>query len=215
MTGLESWAFDTSVISASHVDPDDQPAITDAHQSMLTISALTFLTFALPFSIVVTVRVGSLLGGQDPTAACRCAIVANSICTIGMGILSLSMYLLRYELGKIFTNDEHVVDIVAQITYIVALFQLLDGNQAVAGGTLRGIGAQKSIALLNFFCFWCLGIPIGLLLAFKTTIGVAGLWWGFTIALACCTVIYAMLYARIDWNKEARRALNATMKANI
>ena len=54
-----------------------------------------------------------------------------------------------------------------------------------------------------------------LLLAFKTTIGVAGLWWGFTIALGCCTVIYAMLFARIDWNKEARRALNATMKANI
>ena len=215
MTGLESWAFDTSVVFASLLPNSEQPATTDAHQSMLTISALTFLTFALPFSIVVTVRVGSLLGSQDPTSACRCAIVANSICTLGMGILSLTMYLLRNDLGKIFTNDETIVNIVSRITYIVAIFQLLDGNQAVAGGTLRGIGAQKSIALLNFFCFWCLGIPIGLLLAFNTQIGVAGIWWGFTIALGCCTVIYAILYSRIDWNTEARRALKSTLKANM
>ena len=57
--------------------------------------------------------------------------------------------------------------------------------------------------------FWVLGLPCGYLLAFYGGLGVYGLWWGFAIGLLCCSTLYVITFAKVDWELEAKRALNA------
>ncbi|KAG8837345.1 hypothetical protein FRC20_006770 [Serendipita sp. 405] len=107
-----------------------------------------------------------------------------------------------------FNNDPDVVDEVARILPLVALFQIFDGLGAVTGGILRAIGKQDVGALLCLIGYYMIGIPLGLLLAFKGKLGLEGLWIGLTVAL----VIQGMggLYIctiRADWDLEVRKAM--------
>lgn len=53
-----------------------------------------------------------------------------------------------------------------------------DNMQVTIGGILRGSGRQYLAAVINFFCYTTLGLPVGIALAFKTSLGTIGLWSG-------------------------------------
>jgi MATE family multidrug resistance protein len=48
--------------------------------------------------------------------------------------------------------------------------------------------------LINLGGFWLCGIPLSLLLGFRTSMGPVGLWWGLAAALA---VVAAILTLRV------------------
>jgi MATE family multidrug resistance protein len=72
---------------------------------------------------------------------------------------------------------------------------------------LRGLGRQPTIALINIFAFWVLGIPLGAYLAFEAHMGVEALWIGISVGLTAGSLCFATLLRRVDWSHEARRAL--------
>lgn len=47
-----------------------------------------------------------------------------------------------------------MIETVADLVYIAAIFQISDGCQAAVGGIFRGMGRQKLVAGLNFVGFW-------------------------------------------------------------
>ena len=49
------------------------------------------------------------------------------------------------------------------------------------GGVLRGSGRQYIGAITNFIGYYIIGIPLGAVLGFKTTLGIIGIWIGMTI----------------------------------
>ena len=50
--------------------------------------------------------------------------------------------------------------------------------------------------LVSILGYWVLGLPAGLYLAFRTSAGAAGLWWGFVVGLGSVAVVLsARLYA--------------------
>ncbi|CAG8794300.1 17037_t:CDS:1, partial [Racocetra persica] len=57
---------------------------------------------------------------------------------------------------------------------------LSDGINVVAQGILRGQGRQNIGALVYAPGYFILGLPIGLLTAFKLGYGLQGLWFGST-----------------------------------
>lgn len=120
--------------------------------------------------------------------------------------LSGAKVVLRWEIGRIFSDDPRVVSLVAQLVYIAALFQISDGCQAAVAGIFRGMGRQRTVAGLNLAGFWVIGISCGSALAFGTSVGVAGLWWGLAIGLTCTAVLGVFLLARVDWGREVRLA---------
>lgn len=141
----------------------------------------------------------------------RQAQLAARICIgVGTGLMlffALLIVLLRNVLGEIFSPDPEVIRIVSRIAPIMALYQVLDGFQGCTGGVLRGMGRQKTIALLNLGGFWVLGLPTGAALAFWLGFEVYGIWWGFVMGLGVCSALYMVVLSRIDWDEEARRAL--------
>lgn len=85
---------------------------------------------------------------------------------------------------------------------LVALFQVFDGTAAVTGGILRAQGKQLSGAVLNLSAYYVIGIPFGMLLAFKYDMGLHGLWYGLTVSLVYCAVVGTWLALRTDWQHQ-------------
>ncbi len=65
-------------------------------------------------------------------------------------------------LGRIFTDEDDVVDMVDRTLLLCVLMQMFDSMQGVLSGVLRGCGLQK----------------IGTFAAFLSRARVASLWWG-------------------------------------
>jgi hypothetical protein len=62
MVGLEAWSFDWTVVFCAQFGTE----ALDGHQSMMSISAFTYLTVPLAVAIAASIRVGNLLGAQQP-----------------------------------------------------------------------------------------------------------------------------------------------------
>lgn len=77
-----------------------------------------------------------------------------------------------------------------------AVFQLVDGIQVAAGGALRGLKDTRVPMLLTLVAFWLVGLPVGLLAAFRLGIGANGLWYGLIAGLAVAAALLGIRFVR-------------------
>ena len=85
---------------------------------------------------------------------------------------------------EILVNAE-VVGLPANYFLLAALFQIVDGAQAVGGGMLRGLHDARAPMLFALVGYWGIGLPLGVVLAFGLGFGGTGIWIG---AIAVPTV---------------------------
>jgi MATE family multidrug resistance protein len=69
----------------------------------------------------------------------------------------------------------------ATVLAVLAVSLPGDGMNCVLGGVLRGAGRQGLGAALNVVTYWCLGLPLSWLLAFRAKLGIVGLWAGLAV----------------------------------
>ncbi|KAF9459120.1 MATE efflux family protein [Collybia nuda] len=196
-TASEWWAWELVALAASLLGP-----VVLATQSVLLVSASS--TFQAPFALGVatSVRIGNLLGEGK---AQRAGIASNTsiLMALVLSATSSTMFLVfRNSWAYLFNSDPEVVNLVASILPLVALFQVFDGNAAVTAGILRARGKQVLGALLNLSSYYIIGIPFGMWLAFSKGMGIHGLWIGLTVSLVYCSVFGTVLCLRTDWDRE-------------
>ncbi|PBK72495.1 MATE efflux family protein [Armillaria solidipes] len=201
-TASEWWAWELIGLAASLLGP-----VALAAQSVLLVSAST--TFQAPFalSVAASVRIGNLLGERK---ARRAGIASNTslVMSLIMSSLFCMMFLVfRNSWGYLFNDDPAVITLTAAILPVVAVFQVFDGGAAVSGGVLRARGKQVTGALLNLSAYYIIGIPLGILLAFKAGMGLHGLWYGLTVSLIYCAVFGTLLCVRTDWDHEVAKVM--------
>ena len=127
------------------------------------------IAFSLPlgFMIAATVRVGNLLGQNEPRRARQsCYLSLLLICVVN-SILCFCMYLARNHLALLFTSDECILAGSEWAVMIVAVFQVADGYQGVAGGAIKGCGKQKFGAVTNLITYQFISLPLAFVLAFR------------------------------------------------
>ncbi|KAJ6501268.1 MATE efflux family protein [Mycena vulgaris] len=210
-TASEWWAWELVALAASLLGP-----VSLATQSILLSSAST--TYQAPFalSVATSVRIGNLLGELN---SARAKVAANTgiLMALVLSMVFSAMFMVfRHSWAYLFNDDPVVVDLVASILPLVALFQVFDGTSAVTGGILRAKGKQMTGALLNLSAYYIIGIPFGAWLAFNLDYGLHGLWIGLTVSLVYCAVFGTLLCVRTDWDHEVRKVLariNAENKA--
>jgi MATE family multidrug resistance protein len=180
----------------------------DAHVISLNMAAFLFLSFPFAIGIAASIRVGQLIGEQKSVDAQRSARTSFLLTVVFQIIFIAIVVPFKESLGRLFTNDEDVTNLVADIIPIWCIFMIGDSIQAVTGGVLRGLGRQKLCLLLNILGFWVLGVPIGATLSFAASLGVFGLWWGLVIGIYSTAIIgLLILRFRIDWRKEAENSI--------
>ena len=238
MMAIEAWAFEVTTLLAGYLGT----VALDAHLTMLQLATLAFLSLPFAVAIAATIRVGNLLGAGDAKGAGDASKVSFAICFAFSGVCALVFSLTRNSLGYIFTHDKEVVRAVAKIAPIAALFQLADGGQAAAGGVFRGMGRQTTVAVRNFFGFWCgafpitthrlcdcpyqtdtfffrarvFGMPVGAILTFAVGgYGVAGLWWGLTVGLIAVLVVSLVQLLYVNWEKEVANAKHRVSEGEV
>lgn len=201
----EAWSFEVTTILAGLVGT----VALDAHTITLTIATFIFLSFPFAIGIAASIRVGHLIGDQRPEDARRSAKASFMLSTSLQAVLSIVLWPCNDLLGNLFSSDEEVASLVAELIPISCIFMIGDAIQATSAGVLRGLGRQKMVLWLNILGFWAFAVPIGASLTFAVGLGVFGLWWGFVIGIYLSALISLWyLYYRVDWTEEARRTVN-------
>ena len=69
-------------------------------------------------------------------------------------------------------------------------------------GVAVGAGWQSAVAWINTICYYIVGLPIGGLLGFKSSLGVQGIWLGVIIGIVLQTAVLLFILCRTNWRKE-------------
>jgi MATE family multidrug resistance protein len=165
-----------------------------AHQIAMTLASVTYMV-PLGVSVAAGVLVAHAVGRGDMPAMRRGA-VAGLVVGVGfMAVAAIIFIAAPLLLAGPFTDDTGVLAIAAMLLPIAGVFQIFDGIQVVSLGLLRGIGDTRVPVLASIVGYWCLGLPASLWLAFRTSTGAAGLWWGLVVGLGIVAVfLSARLY---------------------
>ncbi|KAF8754572.1 MATE efflux family protein [Rhizoctonia solani] len=177
-----------------------------AAQSVLLVSAS--VAFQTPYSlgVSVAVRVGNLLGSGDSRKAKVAAETGIGLSIITALTMSTIIMVLRGSWSYMFNKDVEVAKLVTKVLPLLAMFQIVDGVTAVTDGVLRATGRLGLGAMVNITAYYCIGIPLGLYLAFWKGLELQGLWIGITAAIfyAASASVYAV--SRTSWQKEVENA---------
>ncbi|KAM3252522.1 protein DETOXIFICATION 3 [Capsicum annuum] len=171
----------------------------------LTISALHF---ALPYGLGTgaSTRVSNELGAGNPQKAQVAVRVAMILAVAETIVASTVTFLCREVLGKVYSNDQQVVDYVAAITPFLCLSIITDSLQGVISGIARGSGWQILGAYVNLGAFYLVGIPVAAVLCFYVNLKAKGLWIGLLVGTAIQATSLSFILGFTDWQKQAIKA---------
>ena len=107
------------------------------------------------------IRVGFELGQGNPAAARHAGFVSIQMGFIFMAVCAVLFYAFRFFLPGLYIDDPEVIRLAASFLTVVALFEVFDGVQSVAIGSLRGLSDTRWPSVLAFIAYWVLGLPLG------------------------------------------------------
>ncbi|KAJ1888626.1 ethionine resistance protein [Kickxella alabastrina] len=198
------WAaWELMAIAASYLG-----TTTLAAQSIVINTCSMTYQLTAGLSIAISNRVGNLLGQER---AKRSRVSANVGIVLGActgTMTSLFCVVVAGSWGRLYSSDPEVIEKVALIMPLCALFQLADAMNCVSGGVLRSLGRQSAGAWINFPAFYVIGFPLCLFLTYGSpALGVSGLWLGFSISVILAAVGQLYICVSADYKEEVRRCL--------
>jgi MATE family multidrug resistance protein len=188
---LEVGVFALATMLAGMLDPISSAS----HQIALNLAGAAFMV-PLGIASAGAVRVGHAIGARDPKRAAASGWTALALGVAFMTCSGLVFLLAPRPLIALFTRDAAVLALGSSLLSIAALFQLFDGIQGVATGTLRGLGDTRTPMMVNLAAHWLLGLPVGYALCFTLGWGVRGLWWGLSSGLIVTGAILLRVWTR-------------------
>jgi len=180
-----------------------------AHAIALQIASISFMV-PLGLGQAVTVRVGRAYGAGDAGGVTRAGWTAYSLSLAFMSVMALTMFTFPRELIGFFLDVDDpantaVIAIGVSFLAYAALFQIVDGAQAVGSGMLRGLHDTTVPMIFAGIGYWGIGLPLGALLAFRYGFGGVGIWIGLSTGLAAVALLLLMRWL-MRMPPPARRA---------
>ena len=198
VTAFAGAAFICGLVSATDIA---------SHQVALSMASFTF-NLCIGFSVASTVMIGNKLGEKNFVELRKIGINNIKIVFLFMLFCGMVFILGRNILPTFFTKPEDVavVLLASKLLIIAALFQLSDGIQVVALGSLRGIQDVKIPSILTFIAYWVITIPLGYYLCYVREMGAWGMWIALGLGLSVSAVLLVKRFLvltqkRIDANK--------------
>ncbi|WP_461405918.1 MATE family efflux transporter [Falsiruegeria mediterranea] len=176
-----------------------------AHGIAVQLASATFMVH-LGLSSAATIRAGNAFGRQDRPHMAKGAVVVT-VMSLAVSAISMVVFLTCAEplIGLFVEDDEpDLVAILAIGTGLLgmaALFQLVDGVQAIALGVLRGVQDTAVPMVMAALSYWAVGIPASYVFGFVFGLEGIGVWLGLVLGLACAAVL---LMARF-WGRSIKR----------
>ncbi|MCO6387538.1 MATE family efflux transporter [Aliihoeflea sp. 40Bstr573] len=165
-----------------------------AHAIAIQIASITFMV-PMGLGQAATVRVGRAFGANDREGIARAGWTAFVLGVSFMALVALVMLLAPRALIWAFIDLDDpvnlpVVELAVTFLALAALFQIVDGAQAVGGGMLRGLHDTTVPMIYAAIGYWAIGMSLGVVLAFPLGFDGIGIWIGLSVGLAVVAVLF-------------------------
>ena len=171
--------------------------IAAAHQIAINFAATTFM-IPLALSSASTIRVGHALGAGNAKAARLGGAIGITMCAAFMTCTAVFMLVFRDAVVRLYTNDSAVQAIAISLLLMAAIFQIGDGVQIGAAGSLRGYKDTRVPMVINIFAYWFLAFPLAYLAAITYRLPPQYTWAAFVLGLSVAALLLTGRYVRIS-----------------
>ncbi|MBR5850218.1 MAG: MATE family efflux transporter [Alistipes sp.] len=159
-----------------------------ANQIAISLGNCAFMVI-LSIGSAATIRISHCFGAKD-AGELRLATQATYHLVLAWGVIaSLIFILFRYDIPRLFTDNEEVIALTADILIFVALYQLWDGLQNISVGVLRGLQDVKIIMPIAFVAYWLLNLPAGYLFGIHWQMGAPGFFLSYSVGLSAAALL--------------------------
>ncbi len=159
--------------------------IVASHSIAINIASLFFMV-PLSIGLAAATRVGNLIGENNPRQAKVASYSTIYMCMLTALLNSIVILIFREFIVSFYTVDPLVFDLAVSLLIFAAVFQLPDGIQMGALGSLRGYKDTFIPMVLLFISYWVFAMPMGYYLTkvgINQPMGAAGMWYGMIIGL--------------------------------
>ncbi len=189
--GMETASFSLSTIMVGWLGT----LALAAHQVMLTVGQLGFMMY-YGMAAAVAVRASNFMG-QKEYGQVRLSVSAGfRVILLIAFCVSVLMLLSRNHIGGLFTDDEAVASMVAQLIIPFVIYQFGDGMQCNYSNALRGISDVSKVTWYAFIAYFLVSLPSGYLFGFVFGLGLTGVWYSFPLGLTCAGLLFRSRYRR-------------------
>ena len=196
--GLEVTVFNAAVLVIGLIGRDALAA----HAVAIQLASVAFMV-PLGLAQAATVRVGLAAGASDEGGVTRAGWTALTLSIIFAVAMAVAFVAAPEALIGVFLDtanpgNGHVLALATTFLSVAAVFQVVDGVQAVGAGCLRGLQDTLWPMVYAAFGYWVIGIGVGLVLAFRFGMGGLGIWIGLASGLAVVAVLMLGRWVRRD-----------------
>ena len=194
-----SIVAETGLFTASSIMMGWFGAVTlAAHGIALQIASVMFMVH-LGLAEASTIKAGNAWGNKNILDLKKGAKVAAS-CSILFSFLAMTFLILFGDAVVSIYVDiddpsrEQIIHIGALLLIAAALFQFVDGGQAMALGLLRGIQDTAVPMIITILSYWLVGIPSAYLFAFVLNSAPLGIWAGLATGLGSAALLLSIRF---------------------
>ncbi len=171
--------------------------IAAGHQIAINFAATMFM-IPLALSSASTIRVGHALGAGNAASARLAGAIGISMCAVFMTCTAIFLLVFRDAIVSLYTNDSSVQAIAISLLLMAAIFQVGDGVQIGAAGSLRGYKDTRVPMVINIFAYWFLAFPLAYLAAITYRLPPQYTWAAFVLGLSVAAILLTVRYARVS-----------------
>ena len=172
--------------------------IVASHSIAINIASLFFMV-PLSIGLAAATRVGNLIGENNPRQAKVASYSTIYMCMFTALLNSIVILIFREYIVGFYTVDPLVFDLAVSLLIFAAIFQLPDGIQMGALGSLRGYKDTFIPMILLFISYWVFAMPMCYYLTkigLNEPMGAAGMLYGMIIGL---TIFSFLSIIRLNW----------------
>ncbi|XP_068344305.1 protein DETOXIFICATION 27-like isoform X1 [Pyrus communis] len=159
----------------------------------------------LGFLAATGVRVANELGAGNAKGA-KFATTVSVLTSLAVGLLFwVTVLAFNKELAMIFTSSIPVIEMVNDLSLLLAFTILLNCIQPALSGVAVGSGWQAIVAIINIGSYYLVGVPVGVVMGWLLSFGLKGLWAGMITGTVVQTLILVAITMRLEWEKEVHR----------
>ena len=178
--GLEAGTFSATAIMVGWLGSLELAA----HQIAIAISTVSYTVF-LGLGSAVAIRVSYYKGANDWQEVRKITLAGLRLAFALCCGVCLTLYLARFHVGMIFTDNTEVNTIVIALLPILMLYQFGDSAQIILANALRGLADVRAIMWVSFIAYIWVAMPGGYLLGFVAEWGISGIWMAYPLGFLC------------------------------
>lgn len=194
---LETMAFATMVQAAGLLGEAPLAAYSILHNIETTVFMV-----ALGLSVATSVQVGQAAGRGDAPEAVFSGLAGLAAAMAVIGVIGLGLLAIAPQVVGFYSSDPALIARAAPLIAILCVVMVFDSGQVVLGQANRAMGDSWGTTLAFFLAFFCVMIPVGLMLGFRTPLAEAGLFIGTGIGCATAMILlgyrFRVLVRRLD-----------------